>query len=142
MNNLSPHILVNFGLASAIRSFSSKMDQSSKINPHFRTNLTTQRFTENIEVILYRAVCELIHNTLQHAQAKTILISLDLEDETLRLLYQDDGIGFDYQQVIVNNKTGMGLHNLRTRIGSLDDKLYVDSLPGQGVIVSILIQTA
>ncbi len=136
-NNLSPHILENFGVVKAIQSFCSKIEQSGKIPIHFRTNLFDQRFKGNIEVILYRSACELIHNTVQHAQAQTILISLDLEGNVLRLLYQDDGIGFDYQNVILNNKHGMGLHNLRSRIGSLNGSLHIDSLPGQGEVVTI-----
>ncbi len=136
-NNLSPHILENFGLNSAIQSFCSKINQTGKISIHFRTNLSEQRFKGNIEVILYRCVCELINNTLQHGEAKTILISLDQEGNILKFLYQDDGNGFDFQQVLLENKTGMGLHNLRTRIGSLNGIFKLESLPQEGVIVSI-----
>jgi len=136
-NNLSPHILENFGLASAIQSFCSKIDQTRKIRIHFRTNINEQRYKGNIEVILYRCVCELITNTMQHGNAGTILISLDHEGNTLKLLYQDNGVGFDYQNVILNNNTGMGLNNLRTRIGSLNGSLQLESMPGEGVIVII-----
>jgi signal transduction histidine kinase len=134
---LSPHILENFGVAKAIQSFCSKIEQSGKVPIHFRTNLYDERFKGNIEVILYRSACELIHNTIQHAQAQTILISLDLEGNILKFLYQDDGIGFDYQNVILNNKNGMGLHNLRSRVGSLNGTMNIDSLPGQGEVVTI-----
>jgi signal transduction histidine kinase len=135
--NLSPHILENFGLPNAIQSFCSKINQTEKISIHFRTNLGEQRFKGNIEVVIYRTACELINNTIQHGNAKTVLISLDREGDVLKFLYQEDGDGFDYQEVILNNKRGMGLNNLRTRIGSLNGSFKLESMCREGVIVSI-----
>lgn len=136
-NNLSPHILDNFGLASAIRSFTNKIDQTGKIRIEFRSNIQEKRYTGNTEVILYRAICELITNTLKHARAKKILISLDEEEGKLKVLYQDDGRGFDYNQVLLNETGGMGLPNIRSRINSINGNFAVDSLPGEGVVVTI-----
>ena len=136
-NNLSPHILDNFGLASAIRSFTNKIDQTGKIKIEFRSNIQEKRYTGNTEVILYRAVCELITNTLKHSKAKKILISLDEEDSKLKVLYQDDGRGFDYNQVLLNETGGMGLPNIRSRINSINGNFAVDSLAGEGVVVTI-----
>ena len=61
--NLSPHILNDFGLARAVSNFINKLPRSSmRIN--FSTNLRTERFDMDIEVILYRVICELINNSL------------------------------------------------------------------------------
>jgi len=136
-NNLSPHILDNFGLASAIRSFTNKIDQTGKIKIEFRSNIHEKRYPGNTEVILYRAICELITNTLKHSKAKKILISLDEEDGKLKVLYQDDGKGFDYNLVLLNETGGMGLPNIRSRINSINGNFAVDSLPGEGVVVTI-----
>jgi len=136
-NNLSPHILDNFGLASAIRSFTNKIDQTGKIKIEFRSNIREKRYPGNTEVILYRAICELITNTLKHSKAKKILISLDEEDGKLKVLYQDDGKGFDYNLVLLNETGGMGLPNIRSRINSINGNFAVDSLPGEGVVVTI-----
>jgi len=136
-NNLSPHILDNFGLASAIRSFTNKIDQTGKIKIEFRSNIREKRYPGNTEVILYRAICELITNTLKHSKSKKILISLDEEDGKLKVLYQDDGKGFDYNLVLLNETGGMGLPNIRSRINSINGNFAVDSLPGEGVVVTI-----
>lgn len=74
-NNLSPHVLDNFGLASAIKSFASKIASMHQINVHFESNMYDFRFDYNSEVILYRVVCELINNTLKHAQASIFKFS-------------------------------------------------------------------
>lgn len=139
-NNLSPHILDNFGLVSAIRSFASKIEQTGKIKIGFRTNLKEQRFESNIEVILYRAVCELINNTIKHAKATKILIGLDLEDQHLTVLFQDDGIGFNLEETLLSNKGGMGLHNIRSRISSINGDFTIESQPDEGIIGTIRIK--
>jgi signal transduction histidine kinase len=79
----------------------------------------------------------LITNTLKHAKAKKILISLDEEDSKLKVLYQDDGKGFNYNQVLLNETGGMGLPNIRSRINSINGNFAVDSLAGEGVVVTI-----
>ena len=139
-NNLSPHLLDNFGLHRAISTFTEKINDTGKIKIEFSSNLGSQRFESNAEVIIYRAVCELIINTLKHAQANKILISLDTENDTLMLLYQDDGIGYEFQKVLDGNTEGMGINNIRSRIGSLNGTFEVDSWPGEGIIVTVQIE--
>lgn len=136
-NNLSPQILENFGLTSAIRSFITKLEQTGKISIEFRTNTIDKRYPPDVEIIVYRTITELIHNTLRHANAERIMISLDEEDGFIRLLYQDDGKGFDKELIVQEKTDGMGLRNIRSRINSLNGKFNIDSWPGEGIIVTV-----
>lgn len=136
-HNLSPHVLDNFGLNSAIKSFIDKLEQTGKIKFEFRTNINNRRYPDSVEIIFYRAICELINNTLKHANAKKALISLDEEDNKLKLLYQDDGKGFDHEKLITDQNPGMGLNNIRSRINSLNGKFDILSWPDEGIIVSV-----
>nr|NQU92639.1 sensor histidine kinase [Bacteroidota bacterium] len=139
-NNLSPHILDHFGLAKAIRSFTSKIEQVGKVRIDFRTNLKDGRFDSQVEVILYRAVCELVNNTLKHADAGKVLISLDQENNMLKVLYQDDGKGFDFEKAMLQENGGMGLHNIQSRIASINGTFRCESWPGEGIIVTIAVK--
>lgn len=129
--NISPHILNNFGLKEAISSFIKKMRAADGIDIHFRTNLENQRFSYNVETIMYRVVCELINNTLCHAGASTIKIDLQLENDQLYLLYEDNGIGFDTQQA--SGEGGMGLSNMRYRLNSGNGDIRISSSRGKGM---------
>ena len=71
--NISPHILNNFGLRDAISSFVKKLRLDERMRIRFDTNLEKQRFPYNVEVIMYRVVCELLNNTLRHAGAHVYL---------------------------------------------------------------------
>lgn len=129
--NISPHILNNFGLKDAIEAFIKRLGQSENFDVYFTTNLVKERFGYNIEVVLYRVICELINNTLRHANATKVTIDLQLEDGVLYLEYTDNGIGFDLSAVPVHE--GMGLNNMRYRLQSGNGDIEIVSEHGKGM---------
>ncbi len=131
-NNLSPHILNNFGLTKAMRNFINKINLSDTIRINFSSNLSNQRFDNNIEVVLYRVLCELINNTIKHAQAKSIDIVLKMAEERIFCFYHDDGIGFNPDELQVINQSGMGYSNMVSRINSLNGHFDISSEIGEG----------
>jgi signal transduction histidine kinase len=66
-NNLSPHVLTNFGLSSAISAFTTKINLTKAIEIDFHTNMEKRRIDSDKEVVIYRAVCELINNSIQQS---------------------------------------------------------------------------
>ena len=71
-NNLVPHILDNFGLASAVNSFIENINRLGKIDITFNNNIESIRFESQIETNLYRIICELFQNTVKHADATNV----------------------------------------------------------------------
>ncbi len=138
-NKLSPHVLKNFGLHKAVKSFINKLSITNNPHIHFNSNIENERFSFNIEVVLYRVVCELISNTLAHANAKNIYIDLMKEDHHLALKYIDDGEGFD-EAIIKQEFAGLGYSNIRSRIKSLNGSFTVFTKPGEGIEVTSLIK--
>jgi signal transduction histidine kinase len=138
-NNLSPHILDNFGLASAINSFVSKINTTKSINIDFKSDIYDKRFDYNIEVVLYRVLCELINNTVKHAQAKNIDIELSLRENILSLKYTDDGIGFDVNLVLSKQSVGMGYSNIINRIRSIKGMINIESDENKGTKAIIIV---
>ncbi len=134
-NNLSPHILVNFGLLKAVRSFVNKLLTIGEPNIKLNSNIGDKRFSFNIEVVLYRVICELINNTIKHAKAKNIYIDLLADEKTITMKYIDDGIGFNEDQ-IKEDLTGLGYSNIQSRIKSLNGTYDIFSQPGEGVHVN------
>ncbi|HPR33105.1 MAG TPA: histidine kinase [Prolixibacteraceae bacterium] len=138
-NNISPHILNNFGLFKALQSFVSKIQSTNRINLVLNSNLGDKRYEYNTEVIFYRVVCELMTNTLKHASAKRITIDLFDDKGELILEYFDDGTGFNPEKVSSSGR-GMGLANIRSRIKSLNGSFQILSRKGQGVCVTIKVK--
>lgn len=136
-NRLSPHLLLYYGLTSAIQSFIEKLGESSPIKITFQSN-AVKRLGIEIEATLYRAVIECINNTIKHASARNIYIFLQDFGGRLQLLYQDDGIGFDLSEVLAA-RNGLGIFNLQTRIRIIRGKIIMHSKPGQGVDYQITV---
>lgn len=128
-NNLSPHMLNNFGLQRGIKNFIDRLATMHKVKISFRTRLRDERFDSNIEVIIYRVVCELINNSLKHSKCTEINISLNLEDKNLVLNYSDNGCGFVVSEVM---EKGMGLSNINSRISSLHGTFRLESARNKG----------
>ena len=135
-NNLSPHILNDFGLARGIKHFVERLGTLRDTNVVFTTPLKDERYDSNIEVILYRVACELINNSLKHASASEISIALREERGLLVMEYSDNGIGFNYSDV---EDIGMGLSNIRSRISSLNGKFELSSSVGRGMSAKIAV---
>lgn len=139
-NNISPHILNNFGLYNALQSFINKIQISHTINIILNSNLNEKRYSYNIEVVFYRVICELINNTLKHASAHRITIDFFEDKDELLLEYLDDGIGFSPENVELTG-TGMGMANMRSRINSLNGDFRIKSRKGSGVCFTIKVKT-
>ncbi|MDP2890548.1 MAG: histidine kinase [Bacteroidota bacterium] len=140
-DNLSPHVLNNFGLVRALSNFSNKINITKTIRINLVSNLKDERFDSNVEVVLYRVVCELINNTIKHAKAKKIDLSLTKDGVYLTIIYQDDGKGFDVAKVIEQPVTsGMGFSNIYSRINSLKGEINIESEHKKGTWVTIKVK--
>ena len=131
-NNLSPHVLSNFGLASAISAFTNKINQTKAVEIDFKSNMETQRLDNDKEVVIYRAVCELINNSVLHSGASRIEIELNKHEKFITLQFYDNGRGFDTSSLSKEDTKGMGLSNIETRVKTVEGVFILESTPGKG----------
>jgi signal transduction histidine kinase len=136
-NNLSPQVLVDFGLSQAVENFTSRLSVMHGVVIRFNTTLTTERFDGDVEVIVYRVICELINNSLKHSGCTDIVLDLEYQDNTLTLNYADNGRGFDPETV---TDCGMGLSNISSRISSLGGTFTINSAKGMGFKATAQVQ--
>lgn len=137
-NNMQPQVLKDFGLERGVRNFIDKSGALRNVKMTFDTNLRGKRFDPDTEVIVYRVVCELIHNSLKHSGCRTIRLALrhDGQTQTLSVRYADDGCGFDPSEV---SDTGMGLSNISSRINSINGTFTLESSRGRGMRADVTI---
>jgi signal transduction histidine kinase len=131
-NNLSPHILTNFGLSSAISAFTNKINQTKALEIDFKTNMENKRLDVDKEVVIYRAACELINNSILHSGASRLDIDLNKHEKFVTLQFSDNGRGFDTSRLGKEDNKGMGLSNIETRVKSIDGVFILESNPGKG----------
>jgi len=131
-NNMSPHVLTNLGVASAISAFAAKINSTRSINIDFRTNMEGERFDTDKEVVLYRAACELINNGIKHSGASKIEMDLHRHQKIITLQYLDNGRGFDTGTLTSEEAKGMGIPNMETRVRAVDGVFVIESARGKG----------
>lgn len=122
-NNLSPNLLIHYGLVSAIKSFIKT--QKEILNINFTTNLEKERFGIKMETVYYRILKELINNTLKHAKTNKVTIKLDYKDNNLILIYEDKGIGMDSKKLSNYKVKGLGLNNIDNRVKTIDGSYHI-----------------
>lgn len=127
-NHLTPYALARYGLKKAIETFIRNAMISENLQITLSTPIDKKRYKESIEVVLYRICCELINNTQRHAFASKIAISLTDDNKNIELKYEDNGVGFDSS----NEKYGMGLTNIVSRVKSLHGTIELISSPQKG----------
>ena len=137
-NNLSPHVLNDFGLARGVQHFIDRSAAMHNVRIRFTTNLRAERYDTDVEVILYRVICELINNSLKHAACTNVNLSLSRAGTTLVLDYSDNGRGFDSKAMM---DCGMGLSNIDSRINSLGGTFDIDSAKGKGMHATLRFAT-
>jgi signal transduction histidine kinase len=82
---------------------------------------------------LYRIVQELVHNIVRHSEATHALIAMEINNGGLNILIEDNGIGFDTDEVT----GGYGLSNIKERVATLGGELKLESEQGTGTSVDI-----
>ena len=130
-NDLSPHVLKNYGLIAAIESFSRRVEDHIKVD--FTTNITDDRFSEEIETSLYRIIKELFNNTIKHANASKISLKITLLEKRLKMLYSDNGSGFNKKETERKESGGMGISNIISRVRSLKGTHSLSTMQNKGI---------
>jgi PAS domain S-box-containing protein len=132
-NNLSPHVLRNFGLVHAVISFTHNIESLSGLKFEVHYNYE-KRLAEVVEFTVYRILTELINNTLKYAEATLIKIEIYLNGPILNVTYSDNGKGFDFEDVKKQNK-GFGLINIENRVTKFNGSFSYTTAPSSGVKV-------
>ena len=134
---LMPSALKDFGLIPTLEQLCNKVNAAEKVKVQFISNQLNKKLKSKMELGLYRIAQELLNNALKYAQAKIIIIQLIGHQDQITLTVEDDGIGFDKEQLGQLLETGIGLRNIKTRVQLLKGIFTLDTNPGHGVIATI-----
>ncbi|MEM7085543.1 MAG: ATP-binding protein [Bacteroidota bacterium] len=138
-HELLPPTLEEFGLVEAIRELQHGYSQVGSIQLDFKA-MEKENNIDNklIELNLFRVVQELIKNSIDHGKASKIDIKLWAQSELIKLTYEDNGVGFDSDQL--NAKKGLGMKNIESRLQMVQARYQFNSSPGNGVNVVVELQ--
>jgi two-component system NarL family sensor kinase len=135
-HNIMPATLSKLGLEAALQNLIDKIAAHSKLQIHFSAYGFEGRMEEKTEMSIYRIILELLNNIVKHASAEKLSIQLIKYPAYINLMVEDNGKGFNYHKAL-EEKKGIGLGNILSRVDYMNGSIEVDSSPGKGTTVII-----
>lgn len=132
--DLMPVTLQRKGLSAALQELVSYTSNRNKLR--IELSVTPIKLSETFSIHLYRIVQEIIHNTIKHADASLLQISLQKESKKLILTSKDNGKGFQYEEQLEQGN-GFGLRNLLSRTDVIGGEFFIESKEGKGTTYTI-----
>ena len=136
---LSPPVLYELGFEAAVEWLVRQTRQQHRLSTEFKGDGQTKPLDNNVRILLFQAVRELLVNVVKHAQAQNVTVSTRRVGNEIRVSVEDDGVGFDISKTGSHDyKTGgFGLFSIRERLGHIGGRFEIESRPGQGTRVTL-----
>jgi signal transduction histidine kinase len=136
---LSPPILYELSFEDALGWLCEQMEDQHKMQITFEDDHELKPLGNDIRVVLFQAVRELLVNIVKHAHTKTASVSSRKDGTSIHIVVQDKGAGFDPVTIGAHSQRdgGFGLFNIRERLTHLGCHLEIRSAVGQGTRVFI-----
>ncbi|MHC4286386.1 MAG: sensor histidine kinase [Planctomycetota bacterium] len=138
--DLSSPILYEFGFEEAVTEWlNEQVEKKHGIATEFKDDGLPKPLDDDIRVIMFRNVRELLINVVKHAHASKVKVSVGKVGDLIRVSVEDDGLGFEPAEAesMVTNKEAFGLFSIRERLEHLGGNLDIDSAPGCGCRITI-----
>ena len=138
--DLCPPILYELSFEAAIEWLCERMQDQHGIVMNFRDDQQSKILTQDIRVLLFQAVREVLVNVVKHAEAHKVEVSLSRTDGMICIKIRDDGAGFEVgeKQDLIRREGGFGLFNIRERLAHFGGRLEIISRPGEGTDVTLV----
>jgi signal transduction histidine kinase len=132
---LSYPILYELGFEAAVAEWlTDQIQEKHRIKTEFEDDGYQKPLDDDIRVLLFRNVRELLINVVKHAQANKVKVSIRRVNEHINVNVEDDGVGFDPIEVMsmATKRAEFGLFSIRERLEQLGGLIEIDSEPGRG----------
>lgn len=137
--DLRPSALDELGLFDALEGYIERYQERTGVKVQLRMGFADgRRFREEVETALYRVVQEALTNVARHAGVREARVRLEPADGEIRVVVVDEGTGFDVEAVAAESET-VGLSGMRERSALLGGRFEVDSAPGEGTRITVVI---
>ena len=138
---LRPMMLDDLGLVPTVRRYIESYKERSGLDASLLITGKEQRVQSHLEVLVFRAVQELLANAREHAQATQVKAALDVDSTQVKVSVEDNGKGFDPEGAAFTGGQGRGLRTLKERIGLVGGTMEIASAAGKGTRVSLVVPT-
>jgi signal transduction histidine kinase len=136
--DLCPPIIYELSLGEALAWLANQLRNQHKVPIHMEFCEEKVFVAQELHVLLFQAARELLVNAIKHANAEWLRLELCRVDGRVRIVVSDNGVGFD-PTTRSQFGGGFGLFNIRDRLSDFGAALDIDSVPGSGTQITILV---
>ncbi len=129
-------VIAKQGLLKAVRHMADKVSGSNTIKIEVLDHGLDNRLENSLELTLFRIIQELITNVIKHSEASEVTIHLTNHEDSINIMVEDNGKGFNSNQITKTNK-GMGISSIDKRVEHLEGQLTIESEINKGTTVII-----
>ncbi len=139
MTQISPTILYELGFIPAVDWLAETILKKNNIEYEFNNDGKEKPLTDDIRILLFQAVRELLVNIRKHAKAKKVGISIKRNKENIKIEIKDNGTGFDISSLdsYCEKDVGFGLLNIRSRIDVVGGSFEIESHKKRGTKITL-----
>jgi len=127
---LRPMMLDDLGLVPTLKRYIDAFKEQTDISIRLTVNGIERRLESYIEVIIFRAIQEILYFDVRNAQANQISVQLNIMESDFKVIIDDNGKGTDTDTVFANS--GLGIKVIKDRVEMLGGYFELDSRPGKG----------
>ncbi len=140
MVDLSPPVLHELGFVAAAEWLTEKFEAEHGVAAEFADDGRPKPLADDVRTVLFRSLQELLVNVAKHAKARHVKVDLAGDTSNIRVVVQDDGVGFkpDVVHVREDLSHGFGLFNIRERMDYLGGRADIRSEPGCGTRATLI----
>lgn len=130
---LRPMMLDDLGLVPTLRHYVDAYQDQTEAEIDFSATGTERRLEKYLEVMIFRAIQELLNNANRHSQGNQFRVQVDTTETSVKVSVEDNGEGFDVEQALEGS---MGLKVIKDRVDILGGHMTIDSVIGQGTRIA------
>jgi signal transduction histidine kinase len=134
-HNMVPHSIQISGLHGAMSDLKNSIESQGLTCELDMYHMDEVNLSQEKLSMIYRVIQEISNNTIKHANASHLFIQLMKMDDSLHIIVEDNGKGFDINEVVT--KKGLGLKSIDSRVKFLNGTIHYDSSPNHGTTVNI-----
>lgn len=128
---LRPTVVNDLGLVNSLVHYIDDFQKQHHLSVDLVTAGLEEELSPELETTIYRVIQEALTNVARYAQANAVSVIINSGQDMLKIIVEDDGVGFDPEYVQKHTRS-LGLKGIRERAGLFDGKLTIESSPGQG----------
>ncbi len=126
-------VVADKGLIPALKTLADKTSIPRRLQIQVSSFGMNSRLDMPLEITIFRAIQEMITNSIKHASASKITISLTQHQDEINIIVEDNGKGFKKKA-----QEGMGLSNIIKKISSYNGTFDIDSTSnGTTIIINL-----